>query len=133
MPLREDLRSVLVVGSGPIVIGQAAGGRTTRLPFGHRGVNQPVVEVATGRVSVTSHNHGFAVDDATLPANVRVTHRNANDRVVEGLELLDVPAFSVQYPPEAAPGPHDAHPLFDRFARLMEQQQQQGRRHRKAT
>jgi carbamoyl-phosphate synthase small subunit len=105
---------------GHQLLGQAAGGRTTRLPFGHRGVNQPVVEVATGRVSVTSHNHGFAVDGATLPASVRVTHRNANDGVVEGLECTDVPAFSVQYHPEAAPGPHDAHPLFDRFARLME-------------
>ena len=115
---------------GHQLLGQAAGGTTTRLPFGHRGVNQPVVEVATGRVSVTSHNHGFAVDDATLPANVRVTHRNANDQVVEGLELTDVPAFSVQYHPEAAPGPHDAHPLFDRFAELMAERQ--GRRQGKA-
>jgi carbamoyl-phosphate synthase small subunit len=105
---------------GHQLLGQAAGGRTARLPFGHRGVNQPVVEVATGRVSVTSHNHGFAVDDASLPPSVVVTHRNANDGVVEGLECTGVPAFSVQYHPEAAPGPHDAHPLFDRFARLME-------------
>jgi carbamoyl-phosphate synthase small subunit len=105
---------------GHQLLGQAVGGRTARLPFGHRGVNQPVVEVATGRVSVTSHNHGFAVDGATLPAGVEVTHRNANDGVVEGLECARVPAFSVQYHPEAAPGPHDAHPLFERFARLME-------------
>jgi carbamoyl-phosphate synthase small subunit len=91
-----------------------------RLRFGHRGVNQPVVELATGRVAVTSHNHGFAVDEASLPDGVRVTHRNANDGVVEGLECLDAPAFSVQYHPEAAPGPHDAHPLFQRFAALME-------------
>ncbi len=105
---------------GHQLLGQAVGGRTVRLPFGHRGVNQPVIEVDTGRVSVTSHNHGFAVDDQTLPANVRVTHRNANDGVVEGLACTDVPAFSVQYHPEAAPGPHDAHPLFGRFADVME-------------
>ena len=79
-----------------------------RLRFGHRGVNQPVVEVATGRVAVTSHNHGFAVDAASLPGGVRVTHVNANDGVVEGLACADAPAFSVQYHPEAAPGPHDA-------------------------
>jgi carbamoyl-phosphate synthase small subunit len=104
---------------GHQLLGQAVGGRTLRLKFGHRGVNQPVVEVASGRVAVTSHNHGFAVDADSLPATARVTHRNANDGVVEGLECLDVPAFSVQYHPEAAPGPHDAHPLFERFAALM--------------
>jgi carbamoyl-phosphate synthase small subunit len=103
---------------GHQLLGLAVGGRTVRLPFGHRGINQPVVELATGRVAVTSHNHGFAVD-GSLPAGVRVTHRNANDGVVEGLECLDAPAFSVQFHPEAAPGPHDAWPLFDRFATLM--------------
>ncbi len=108
------------IGLGHQLLGQAVGGRTVRLPFGHRGVNQPVVEVATGRVAVTSHNHGFAVDAGSLPLAVRVTHRNANDQVVEGLECLEVPAFSVQYHPEAAPGPHDAHPLFERFAAMME-------------
>ncbi len=105
---------------GHQLLGLAVGGRAVRLPFGHRGVNQPVVEVATGRVAVTSHNHGFAVDAQSLPASVRVTHRNANDGVVEGLECLDAPAFSVQYHPEAAPGPHDAHPLFQRFATAMD-------------
>lgn len=105
---------------GNQLLGQAVGGRTVRLKFGHRGINQPVVELATGQVTVTSHNHGFAVDGDSLPAGVRVTHRNANDGVVEGLECTDVPAFSVQYHPEAAPGPHDAHPLFGRFAALME-------------
>ena len=104
---------------GHQLLGRAVGGATVRLPFGHRGINQPVVETATGRVSVTSHNHGFAVDGASLPASVRVTHRNCNDGVVEGLECLDAPAFGVQYHPEAAPGPHDAHPLFERFAALM--------------
>jgi carbamoyl-phosphate synthase small subunit len=104
---------------GHQLLGRAVGGRTVRLPFGHRGINQPVVELDTGRVAVTSHNHGFAVDGDSLPAGVRVTHRNANDGVVEGLECLDAPAFSVQFHPEAAPGPHDASPLFDRFATLM--------------
>ena len=105
---------------GHQLLGRAVGGDTVRLKFGHRGVNQPVVELASGRVAVTSHNHGFAVDEASLPDGVRVTHRNANDGVVEGLECRDLPAFSVQYHPEAAPGPHDAHPLFERFAALME-------------
>jgi carbamoyl-phosphate synthase small subunit len=119
---RELLGRVPLFGIclGHQLLGRAVGGRTVRLPFGHRGVNQPVVELATGRVSVTSHNHGFAVEEASLPAAVRVTHRNANDGVVEGLECRDVPAFAIQYHPEAAPGPHDAHPLFERFAALME-------------
>jgi carbamoyl-phosphate synthase small subunit len=119
---RELLGRVPLFGIclGHQLLGRAVGGRTVRLPFGHRGVNQPVVELATGRVSVTSHNHGFAVEEASLPAAVLVTHRNANDGVVEGLECRDVPAFSIQYHPEAAPGPHDAHPLFERFAALME-------------
>jgi carbamoyl-phosphate synthase small subunit len=119
---RELLGRVPLFGIclGHQLLGQAVGGRTVRLRFGHRGVNQPVVELASGRVAVTSHNHGFAVDGDSLPAGVRVTHRNANDGVVEGLECRDVPAFSVQYHPEASPGPHDAHPLFQRFADLME-------------
>jgi carbamoyl-phosphate synthase small subunit len=119
---RELLGRVPLFGIclGHQLLGRAVGGHTVRLPFGHRGVNQPVVELATGRVSVTSHNHGFAVEEASLPAAVRVTHRNANDGVVEGLECRDVPAFSIQYHPEAAPGPHDAHPLFERFAAVME-------------
>ena len=119
---RELLGRVPVFGIclGHQLLGRAVGGETVRLKFGHRGVNQPVVELASGRVAVTSHNHGFAVDEASLPDGVRVTHRNANDGVVEGLECRDVPAFSVQYHPEAAPGPHDAHPLFERFAALME-------------
>jgi carbamoyl-phosphate synthase small subunit len=119
---RELLGRVPLFGIclGHQLLGRAVGGRTVRLPFGHRGVNQPVVELATGRVSVTSHNHGFAVEEASLPAAVLVTHRNANDGVVEGLECRDVPAFAIQYHPEAAPGPHDAHPLFERFAALME-------------
>ena len=104
---RELLGRVPLFGIclGHQLLGQAVGGRTVRLKFGHRGVNQPVVELATGRVAVTSHNHGFAVDGDSLPAGVAVTHANANDGVVEGLECLDAPAFSVQYHPEAAPAP----------------------------
>jgi carbamoyl-phosphate synthase small subunit len=119
---RELLGRVPLLGIclGHQLLGRAAGGRTVRLKFGHRGVNQPVVELATGRVAVTSHNHGFAVDAASLPAGVQVTHVNCNDGVVEGLACRDAPAFSVQYHPEAAPGPHDAHPLFGRFAALMQ-------------
>jgi carbamoyl-phosphate synthase small subunit len=119
---RELLGRVPLFGIclGHQLLGRAVGGQTVRLRFGHRGVNQPVVEVATGRVAVTSHNHGFAVDEASLPDGVQVTHRNANDGVVEGLACRDLAAFSVQYHPEAAPGPHDAHPLFERFAALME-------------
>jgi carbamoyl-phosphate synthase small subunit len=112
---------------GHQVLGRALGFGTYKLRFGHRGVNQPVIERATGRVHITSHNHGFAVDaplDRTTDTDfgrVRVSHVNANDGVVEGLACLDVPAFSVQYHPEAAPGPHDAAPLFQAFTKLMEQ------------
>jgi carbamoyl-phosphate synthase small subunit len=148
---------------GHQVLGRAAGGSTYKLRFGHRGANQPVLDRETGRVEVTSHNHGFAVDPAawgrrggssgpasapgrhtppasagpsdpsTAPASPRpgpvvateagrvvLTHWNLNDGTLEGMRFLDVPAFSVQYHPEAAPGPHDSAYLFDRFADLME-------------
>jgi carbamoyl-phosphate synthase small subunit len=115
---------------GNQLLGRALGLGTYKLPFGHRGINQPVLDRATGKVEVTSHNHGFAVawptpDDTDRPADtaygrVRVSHVALNDRVVEGLACEDVPAFSVQYHPEAAAGPHDAAYLFDRFVELME-------------
>ena len=112
---------------GNQLLGRALGFGTYKLPFGHRGINQPVVDRATGRVEVTSHNHGFAVDapigDAVeSPAGfgrVEVSHVNLNDNVVEGLRALDLPAFSVQYHPEAAAGPHDANYLFDRFRDMV--------------
>ncbi|MDX6285438.1 MAG: carbamoyl-phosphate synthase small subunit [Frankiales bacterium] len=110
---------------GNQVIGRALGLSTYKLRFGHRGVNQPVQERATGRVHITSHNHGFAVEaplDApfeTPYGAAEVTHVDLNDDVVEGLRCLDRPAFSVQYHPEAAPGPHDADGLFDAFCDLM--------------
>ncbi len=111
---------------GNQILGRALGLGTFKLRYGHRGVNQPVQDTATGRVHVTSHNHGFAVDAPTGGSfdtpygRAVVSHVDLNDGVVEGLRLLDARAFSVQYHPEAAPGPHDATGLFDSFARLME-------------
>ncbi len=105
---------------GHQILALALGASTYKLKFGHRGANQPVKELATGKVDVTAQNHGFAVDDASLGRRAKVTHVNLNDGTVEGLEVLDAPAFSVQYHPEASPGPHDARPLFGRFRALME-------------
>jgi carbamoyl-phosphate synthase small subunit len=116
---------------GHQLLGLALGGRTFKMPFGHRGVNQPVRDTRTGEVRITSHNHGFAVDPAgwgsahggrseTPSGRVEISHRNLNDDTVEGLRCLDVPAFSVQYHPEAAPGPHDASELFLTFRGLIE-------------
>jgi len=106
---------------GHQILALALGARTYKLKFGHRGANQPVKELSTGKVDITAQNHGFAVDDKSLGKRARVTHVNLNDGTVEGLEVLDAPAYSVQYHPEASPGPHDARPLFARFVRLMEQ------------
>ncbi|SDZ32409.1 carbamoyl-phosphate synthase small subunit [Micromonospora pattaloongensis] len=111
---------------GSQILGRALGFGTYKLGYGHRGINQPVLDRATGKVEVTSHNHGFAVDaplnqviDTDFGA-VEVSHVCLNDNVVEGLRAKDVPAFTVQYHPEAAAGPHDADYLFDRFAELIE-------------
>ncbi|MGN6751891.1 MAG: glutamine-hydrolyzing carbamoyl-phosphate synthase small subunit [Intrasporangium sp.] len=114
---------------GNQLLGRALGFGTYKLKYGHRGINQPVMDRATGKVEVTAHNHGFAVDapldtEADTPyGRVRVSHVCLNDDVVEGLECLDLPAYSVQYHPEAAAGPHDAAYLFDRFVDLMQHQQ----------
>jgi carbamoyl-phosphate synthase small subunit len=114
---------------GSQVLGRALGLNTYKLRFGHRGVNQPVQDVRTGKVQITSHNHGFAValpeaaGDRAFPTDfgpAQITHINLNDGVVEGLRLLGTPAFSVQYHPEAAPGPHDASGLFAEFCELMD-------------
>ena len=139
------LREVLAAGLpffgicfGNQLFGRALGFGTYKLKYGHRGINQPVLDRRTGKVEVTAHNHGFAVDaplegDVPAPADsaaetgsgrtaygrVRVSHVGLNDNVVEGLECLDIPAFSVQYHPEAAAGPHDSEHLFDRFIELM--------------
>ena len=107
---------------GHQVLGYAFGGGTFKLKFGHRGGNQPVKDLRTGKVAITSQNHGFAVDADSLPANVEVTHVNLNDGTVEGMRHTELPVFSVQYHPEAAPGPHDAGYFFRQFAELIEAQ-----------
>ena len=97
----------------------ALGGKTFKMAFGHHGGNHPVKRLATGTVEITSQNHGYAVADGTV-AGAELTHVNLNDGVVEGLRLADLGAFSVQYHPEAGPGPHDARYLFEEFRELME-------------
>jgi carbamoyl-phosphate synthase small subunit len=128
--LRDSLRDgrpYFGICFGNQLLGRALGFGTYKLPFGHRGINQPVLDKATGRVEITSHNHGFAVDapigEVTESSEgfgrVEVSHVDLNDDVVEGLNCLDIPAFSVQYHPESAAGPHDANYLFDRFRDLV--------------
>jgi carbamoyl-phosphate synthase small subunit len=122
----EALRNL--IGKKPIfgiclghqILGFAFGGRTFKLKFGHRGGNQPVKDLRTGKVAITSQNHGFAVDPDSLPSNVEITHINLNDGTVEGMRHRELPIFSVQYHPEAAPGPHDAAYFFSQFAELIE-------------
>ncbi|GAA4366761.1 glutamine-hydrolyzing carbamoyl-phosphate synthase small subunit [Agromyces bauzanensis] len=128
--LRTTLREGLPyfgICFGNQLLGRALGFGTYKLPFGHRGINQPVLDRATGRVEITAHNHGFAVDapiDRVSESSegfgrVEVSHYDLNDDVVEGLNCLDIPAFSVQYHPESAAGPHDANYLFDRFREMV--------------
>ena len=105
---------------GHQILGQALGGKTFKLKFGHRGGNQPVKDLESGRVEITSQNHGFAVDPASLPSDVSVNRLNLNDRTVEGLRHKTKPIFCVQYHPEASPGPHDSNPLFGEFRQLVE-------------
>ena len=129
----ELVRSVLLeeipffgICFGHQILGRALGFETYKLPFGHRGINQPVIDLTTGKVEITAHNHGFAVaapkdsEFKTVYGSGRVSHISLNDSVVEGLEMISIPAFSVQYHPESAAGPHDASYLFERFVKLME-------------
>ncbi len=118
----ELLGNVPVFGIclGHQILGLALGGRTYKLKFGHHGGNQPVKDLTTGKVEITAQNHGFAVDPDSLKDRAEVTHINLNDRTVEGLVVTNQPTFSVQYHPEASPGPHDARYLFRRFVDLME-------------
>ncbi len=137
LSLYEEVSTVLDAGYpffgicfGNQLLGRALGFGTYKLKFGHRGINQPVKDMTTGKIEITAHNHGFAVDapigqtvDAPFEngkyGKVFVSHIDLNDNVVEGLQCVDIPAFSVQYHPEAAAGPHDAAYLFDRFVELM--------------
>jgi len=105
---------------GHQLLGLAAGAKTMKMKFGHHGANHPVQDLGTGRVYITSQNHGFAVDEKTLPANVRATHRSLFDGSLQGIELTDRPAFSFQGHPEASPGPHEMAYLFDDFVRNMQ-------------
>jgi carbamoyl-phosphate synthase small subunit len=106
---------------GHQLMGLAFGARTYKLPFGHHGGNQPVKDLTTGRVEITAQNHGFAVDADSLPADCEITHINLNDNTVEGLRHRSLPVYSVQYHPEAGPGPHDPSYLFEKFVEMMEQ------------
>ncbi|MWB97027.1 glutamine-hydrolyzing carbamoyl-phosphate synthase small subunit [Agromyces seonyuensis] len=135
--LREGLRDGLPyfgICFGNQLLGRALGYETYKLPFGHRGINQPVLDTKTGKVEITAHNHGFAVrapigeisESAAGFGRVEVSHYDLNDDVVEGLNCLDIPAFSVQYHPESAAGPHDANYLFDRFAEMVRQHRRGG-------
>ena len=107
---------------GHQILGRVFGGETYKLKFGHRGGNQPIMDLTTGKVEITAHNHGFAVDADSLPETVEVTHVNLNDRTVAGLRHKTLPIFSVQYHPESAPGPHDSEYLFERFIELMKKE-----------
>ena len=104
---------------GHQILGLALGGATYKLRFGHHGANHPVMDLGTGKVEITSQNHGFAVDVASLAGKAILTHVNLNDRTVEGMRLDGAPVFSVQYHPEASPGPHDSGYLFARFVESM--------------
>jgi carbamoyl-phosphate synthase small subunit len=123
---RETVRDLL--GRKPIfgiclghqILGLALGGKTYKLGFGHHGANHPVMDLQTGRVEITSQNHGFAVEAESLEGKAELTHRNLNDHTVEGLRGRGTPFFSVQYHPEASPGPHDSNYLFARFRHLVE-------------
>ena len=112
-------KPIFAICLGHQILCHASGGKTFKLKFGHRGGNQPVKDLRSGKVAITSQNHGFAIDPSSLPSNVEVTHINLNDGTVEGIRHRDHPVFSVQYHPEAAPGPNDAKYFFSEFEKLI--------------
>jgi carbamoyl-phosphate synthase small subunit len=123
----EAIREILGTGTpifgiclGHQLLGLAAGGKTTKMKFGHHGANHPVQDLETGRVFITSQNHGFMVDEKTLPANVKATHRSLFDGSLQGIRYVDKPAYSFQGHPEASPGPHEMAVLFDDFVKMMD-------------
>ncbi len=120
--IRRLLGKVPIFGIclGHQLLGLACGAKTFKLKFGHRGANQPVLNYQTNRVEITSQNHGFALDADSLPSSLEVTHINLNDHTIEGIRHRELPAFSVQYHPEASAGPHDAHYLFGVFRRMLD-------------
>jgi carbamoyl-phosphate synthase small subunit len=121
----ENIRNL--IGKKPIfgiclghqILGLAMGGRTFKLSFGHHGANHPVKQIETGHVEITSQNHNFAVDPKSVESECEITHTNLNDHTVEGMIHRKYPVFSIQYHPEASPGPHDSKYLFDKFRRLI--------------
>jgi carbamoyl-phosphate synthase small subunit len=118
--LIEDGMPTFGICLGHQIMALASGARTIKMKFGHHGANHPVQDVDTKQVHITSQNHGFAVDQATLPANCRITHVSLFDGSLQGFARTDKPAFCFQGHPEASPGPHDIAPLFDRFVAMME-------------
>jgi len=136
----KAIRDILGTGTplfgiclGHQLLGLATGAKTVKMKFGHHGANHPVQDLESGRVFITSQNHGFAVDEATLPSNVRPTHRSLFDGSLQGIALADRPAFSFQGHPEASPGPHEMAYLFDKFVRLMESRKSETRSPRSFT
>ncbi|HMU32948.1 MAG TPA: glutamine-hydrolyzing carbamoyl-phosphate synthase small subunit [Pyrinomonadaceae bacterium] len=117
--LAQSKTPIFGICLGHQLLGEAFGGKTYKLKFGHRGGNQPIKDLTTGKIEIASHNHGFAVDADSLPADIEVTHINLNDHTVAGLRHKTLPIFSVQYHPESAPGPHDSEYLFVRFIDAM--------------
>jgi carbamoyl-phosphate synthase small subunit len=123
----EAIREIVATGTpvfgiclGHQLLGLAAGAKTTKMKFGHHGANHPVQDLESGRVLITSQNHGFTVDEKTLPPNVKPTHRSLFDGSLQGMQFTDKPAYSFQGHPEASPGPHEMAYLFDKFVKLME-------------
>jgi len=119
--LLERAMPIFGICLGHQLLGLASGARTIKMKFGHHGANHPVQDLATGQVLISSQNHGFAVDEASLPDNLRATHKSLFDGSLQGMQRTDRPAFSFQGHPEASPGPHDVAPVFDRFIELMQQ------------